>query len=1397
MKLTVFSFLFILMLTPVLFAQASGTAGKPFITNFSPKEYGAGPQNWAVVQDQRGVMYFGNSNGILEYDGSNWRLIQLPNSSTVRSLAIDEQGRIYVGGVGEFGYLAPDSLGQIQFISLLPQLPPGDRQFENVWQTDAAKDGIYFKTGYKLFRWADGKIKIWRMQQRLHVSAVLDGTFYIRLWEVGLTRMEGDTLALVPGGEQFADERIYVMLPYDEKRTLIGTRSRGLYLYDGETFSPFKTEADDILQNQLYLPGAVLADGSFALNTTSNGLVIIDRQGRLQHHITKASGLFENTVFYVYSDRQDGLWLALGNGLSRLEILTPLSRYEEDSGLYFPIYDIIRHKEILYVATDDGVYWKNNVSAAFEPVSGISSQCYDLLVVEEDLLAISFEYGLFRIEAKHAEILRPSVNYDFRVNYILTVGDNPRRLFAALENGIAVMKEENGQWVDEGIIPDSPAGGYWLAKSIDGSLWVNSSNGCFQIVLPSEDDSAEPGSDLNWINRVQIKQYGSELGLPDGDNLSYSIAGEIYTGTRKGLFHFQKSSQSFVPDTVFSAVSFNPLGYNFYMTGDAAGRVWLNLGAESAVATPREDGTYEIDKRPFLRFSDLQVSVIYPEEDAGSGTWFGGVDKLIHYNPAIKKEYTADYPALIRNVTVGEDSLIFGGAFAGRGDRADRPYERAAFSYSDNTVRFQYAAPTYDNPGETRFQTMLEGFDNRWSSWTPKTEKEFINLPAGDYRFRVQARNIYQHLSEEAAFAFKILPPWYSTWWAYLLYVLAAGAIVFALIRVRTRQVEERSRELEKTVEERTHEIQQRVEELAVINSVQEGLVAQTDVQAIFDFVGDRIWEMYDAQAVIIIAYHHEREKQITHYLKEKGQRFNPEPAPFNDLHRHLIKTREPVLINDDAERRVAEFGMKTVKGTELPKSLLFVPLVAGSEVKGCISLQNMDREHAFSDANVRLLSTLANSMSVALDNARLFEETRQRAAELGTVNNISQALAEHLALDELIQLVGEQMRDIFHADIVYVALHDKASNMINFPYGYGDEYPPMPFGTGLTSRIIETGKPQLVNKSIDQIYDEFGIKPYGAPATSYLGVPIPFGKENIGVISVQSTTQENRFEESDMRLLNTIAANVGAAIHTARLFEEAEESRAQAEKANEAKSSFLSTVSHELRTPLTSVVGFAKIIKKRLEERIFPEIKSDDRKVERAVRQVDENIQVVVSEGERLTALINDVLDLAKIEAGRVDWHMETLAVPEIIQRATAATSSLFEDKKLTLKNEIPADLPEITGDRDRLIQVVINFLSNAVKFTDEGSVTCRAVQDNGEIQVSVIDTGFGISKEDQPKVFEKFRQVGDTLTDKPKGTGLGLPICREIIEHHGGRIWVESEVQVGSTFSFALPLNGESIEN
>lgn len=238
-------------------------------------------------------------------------------------------------------------------------------------------------------------------------------------------------------------------------------------------------------------------------------------------------------------------------------------------------------------------------------------------------------------------------------------------------------------------------------------------------------------------------------------------------------------------------------------------------------------------------------------------------------------------------------------------------------------------------------------------------------------------------------------------------------------------------------------------------------------------------------------------------------------------------------------------------------------------------------------------------------------------------------------------------------------------------------------------------------------------------------------------------------------------------------------------------KTDFISNVSHELRTPLTSVLGFTKIIKKKLDETIFPNVNNTEKGLSKAITQVSSNLEIILEEGERLTNLINDVLDIAKIESGKMEWQFSESDLSEIVEKAVKATQGLIQDtSKVKMSLEIEPNLPLILIDQNRILQVVINLLSNAIKFTSEGEINVSLFRRKKYLRLTVSDTGIGISPENQEKIFEKFQQAGETLTEKPTGSGLGLSISKQILEHHNGQIWAESELGKGSSFIFEIPI-------
>ena len=469
------------------------------------------------------------------------------------------------------------------------------------------------------------------------------------------------------------------------------------------------------------------------------------------------------------------------------------------------------------------------------------------------------------------------------------------------------------------------------------------------------------------------------------------------------------------------------------------------------------------------------------------------------------------------------------------------------------------------------------------------------------------------------------------------------------------------------------------------------------------------------------------------------------------------------------------------------------VPIKIGSEVVGVLVVES-EQPDAFDQDDFDVLTSAATQAGLALGRARSLAETRQRVAELATVNTVSQALVSELDLATLVELVGEQIRQTFDADIVYVALHQPETHLIYFPYAFGETLSPIRFGEGLTSKIIETGQPLLINEDIGSRHAELKTQRIGVAAKSYLGVPINVRDETIGVISVQSTATEGRFDEADLRLLSTIAANVGIAIQNARLFEETEQAKVAAERANQAKSTFLANMSHELRTPLNAIIGFSRIVQRKGAE-LLPE------------KQL-ENLDKVLISAEHLLGLINTILDIAKIEAGRMQVQLGTFSVGPLLESCAATTEPLLKPE-VKLVKVIEPDLPPLCSDQGKVRQILLNLLSNAAKFTHSGQIVVAVGRGaaNGEpyhvataplnLHFSVSDTGIGISEEALGRIFEEFGQADGSTTRQYGGTGLGLPISRKLAQLLGGNLAATSTVGVGSTFSLTLPVEYREMES
>ncbi|MEO6347591.1 MAG: GAF domain-containing protein, partial [Aquaticitalea sp.] len=616
-------------------------------------------------------------------------------------------------------------------------------------------------------------------------------------------------------------------------------------------------------------------------------------------------------------------------------------------------------------------------------------------------------------------------------------------------------------------------------------------------------------------------------------------------------------------------------------------------------------------------------------------------------------------------------------------------------------------------------------------------------------------------------------------------------------------------------------ETEQRNAELAVINSVQEGLVREMDMQSIYSLVGKVICEVLNTQTLIIRTFDLQKEVETWEFAIENGERLFLDPKPFIWANKHLIKTKESLLINENYVETAKQYGdaNKGISKGLPPKSAIFVPMMLGGKVIGSVSLQNVLEENAFTESDVRLLNTLTNSMSVALENARLFNETtrllaetEQRASEMQTVNNISRALVSQLDFKSLIKLIGDQMLETFNADIVYLAIHDKKANMLNFPYVYGeDEAQSREFGNGITEKIILNKEPLLINEDLDKAYEEIEADKKGRWVQSFLGVPIIVGNDAIGVISIQSTEKENRFNEYDLRLLKTIAANVGVAMQNAEAYEKlqvalnelksAQEQLVQQEKLA-SLGQLAAGIAHEIKNPLNFVNNFSELnlelideIKIELEKLPKSPEKSE---IETILKDIVTNQKKIHQHGTRADSIVKSML-LHSRGGNRIK---ELTNVNDMLKEyVNLAFHGMRAGKKpinVSLDFQLDNKISKIPVIMEDVSRVILNLCNNAFdamherlqKKTDlenyQPKLTVKTSETKTHLTMEIEDNGLGIPVEIQDKILMPFF----TTKKGTEGTGLGLSITHDIIQAHGGKLQIESKQGKNSFTKFNINL-------
>jgi signal transduction histidine kinase/DNA-binding response OmpR family regulator/ligand-binding sensor domain-containing protein len=782
----------------------------PFITNYYTDEYKAAFQNWGLVQGANGLIYAANNSGVLQYDGTAWKLIHTTEGNPVRSLAKDPKGRIYVGGSGEVGYLAENGQSQMIFYSLKQKLKRSDWNFGNVWFTFADKESVYFVCDFYILELVKGQFKVWRSDVgALGFAWLINGTLYVIAGEKGLLKKDKGLLKLVEGGEGFKGMGLTALLPYEGKKLLAVGLSKKFFIYDGLKLQPFIKDKQQVRISDAVYHGLKLSNGDYALATTGSGFYLMDRYGSIRNNISRKEGLPSDAVYSVFEDMEKDLWLATDNGISRLEMNSPLRVLNENHGLDENPMDIDVFNNKLFTTNSKGLFELNSSSIKgiskpyFKKIEGIDNLTMHCQTYGNGLVVSNYD-GIFLLEqnGKSTQIAKENV---VRVEESRSA-EIPRHLLVGLEgNGLTELLFLNGKWVQGDRRDDMKFYSESFARAPDGTIFINSRrNGIYEMAWQN------PGQTHTLQDAFKLIHHGAENGLSSNKiRWLERVGNTVYASTDVGMHKFNPSKRAFEIDPVFnSSLNSYKGGWINEIVAGQDGAMWFTLyhNYQSHVF---ERGTRGLHRLPISgRLSDALISKVY---DSGDGFMLFGSNKwIVLFDKNLKTGATKPFKTLIRQMSVNKDSLI---SF-----RDGRLPPKIAYGHKG--LRFQFALPSYDLSTKNEFQYFLEGFQDQWSVWSEESFVDFTNLPEGNYLFLVRGRDVYGRPGGEARLAFTILPPWYRTWWAFVIYALLLGGVVIILVRFRERKLQIEKLVLENTVRERTEKIMLQTQELQEMDRI-------------------------------------------------------------------------------------------------------------------------------------------------------------------------------------------------------------------------------------------------------------------------------------------------------------------------------------------------------------------------------------------------------------------------------------------------------------------------------------------------------------------------------------------------------------------------------------------------
>ncbi|NTE24938.1 transcriptional regulator [Agrobacterium tumefaciens] len=753
-------FLLFFLLSYYTFASDIKSIGVPYIENYSKSAYGAGNQNWSIAKDHQGVMYYGNAEGLLTFDGKYWQKYKMPNGQIVRSVATDNKGRIYIGCFGEFGYWAIKD-NKLTYHSLTSSLPKGLKITDEIWKIYVDGNRVIFQSFSKIFIYQNNKISIVSSPKSLLFLHKVNNRFFVEVLENGLHELIGNKLVYLPQSDQLGKQGILSILPYKNGGLLIGTSKNGLFIYNGKDFSPLNTPANAFLKTYQLNNGVQLLGKYYAYGTILNGLIIIDENGGIIQKINKSSGLQNNTVLSLYADDEQNLWAGLDNGIDRIELNSPLYFYFDKTGQFGTVYSSIIFNNKIYLGTNQGLFyseWSPNTASNlnFKLILGSQGQVWELNIIDNELIC-GHNSGTFKVLGDRIEwISRTSGGWTIK-----KLNSNPNYLIQGTYVGLSLYQKTPGtglKFITQISGFDAPS--RFIEQDNKGDIWVGHAyKGLYKLTLNSD-----------YTKVIATKYFDERNGLPGNYNINiFNLENRIVFSTDHGFYTYDELSNKFTRYEVLnkklgSFASSN----NIIKAGEK--KYWFINHGKTSLVNFTEPGKIEIDSNQFSLLDGRMVQYYENISKISNSIYLISVDDgfVIYHTQQNQSNAGNKLPRiLIRRIDDITDKYY---TLSETGNDMEIPYRR-------NNIRISFSLPYY-RQAKVKYQYFLEGYSKDWSEWSDATDKDFTNLASGSYKFKLRAKLNDSSVTDITTFNFIILRPWYLNNWALLIYSLLFAAIL-------------------------------------------------------------------------------------------------------------------------------------------------------------------------------------------------------------------------------------------------------------------------------------------------------------------------------------------------------------------------------------------------------------------------------------------------------------------------------------------------------------------------------------------------------------------------------------------------------------------------------------------